>query len=307
MYVAEGRYFALSKQNLERRSRKRFFLREAIFGLLRGVFGVLSSNFSGEPSLKLRKCGGIVGGFLMVIAAGCTREVGDQGASLDAISFLSRDGVELRGTLYRVDGGPPPGLVLVHMLGSTGASWGRLGRRAQRAGIMSLAFDLRGHGESVVQNGRRISYKNFQFGNWRDVLNDIDAARKRLIEEGADAENIVIVGAGIGANLALLYAAEHRDVQGVVLLSPGLSYQGIAVANEMKELRETPSLLVACEGDAYSLASAMELHDMAPIFSELRTYLGTARGTEILESSESVIGQILQWLEGILDARSHSN
>ena len=73
------------------------------------------------------------------------------------LTFASADGVALHATLYAPEkpAKNPPGLVLVHMVGSNRSAWESFATRAQRAGYLCLAFDARGHGESTGQGGQR--------------------------------------------------------------------------------------------------------------------------------------------------------
>ena len=49
--------------------------------------------------------------------------------------------------------------------------------------------------------------------------------------------NIAIVGASIGANVALNYAASDPLIKAVVLLSPGLNYKGVTTSDTIKQYK----------------------------------------------------------------------
>src|SRR6266849_2861657 len=69
--------------------------------------------------------------------------------------------------------------------------------------------------------------------------------------------------AAIGANGALLFAAEEPRVRCAVLLSPGLDYHGVTTEAAIAQMKR-PVLLVASEEDEYSAQSARRLERLAP-------------------------------------------
>ena len=168
---------------------------------------------------------------------------------------------------------------------------------------MALAVDLRGHGGSIHQGGKRLTYRNFSTQDWLKALEDVLAAKEALIAHGADPENLAVLGEGLGGSLAAYYARIDPDMQAVVLISPGLDYQGVTVEEVIVGLRERPVLLVTAEGDAYSAAAAAALKEAASGFCELRQYPGAAHGTGLFASSSNAMDQIIQWLEPIIGPR----
>jgi len=81
-------------------------------------------------------------------------------ANSDRVTFTTPDGVNLA-CLYRAAASPRGLVLLVHMMPATKESWGHFAERLAERGWSSLAFDLRGHGESVVQDDRRLDYHVF--------------------------------------------------------------------------------------------------------------------------------------------------
>lgn len=82
--------------------------------------------------------------------------------------------------------------------------------RLHSAGLNVLAFDYRGYGKSQFVHPSE--------AHWRE---DADLALHYLTEtRHIAAQAIVLVGSGLGANLALEVAAAHPDLAGVVLDQP---------------------------------------------------------------------------------------
>jgi len=205
--------------------------------------------------------------------------------------------------MRRVPDDAPPSLILIHSLGADRARWLRFADSAARNGYMSLAYDVRGHGDSGLRNGKSTNFRSFRDKDWKAAVADIAAAKRVLLESGADPENIAIVGASIGANLALAYAKDDPQIQAVVLLSAGENYHGLESVPHMKYFRKRPVLIMAAEGDTYSAASSAKLKEMSPGFTELRVYPGSAHGTDLLDAQANATGQILLWLDAILRVR----
>ena len=237
-------------------------------------------------------------------AGGCSPRDSDLDRGGDRVEFSTADGFRLVGTIHRASGERPPGLILVHMLGTDRGRWAHFMGIAGQAGYTSLAYDMRGHGESRQRNGDTVSFRSFNEDDWEAALADIAAAKEALLNAGVDPENIAIAGASIGANLALTFAKDDPQIQAVVLVSPGETYRGIEIVSVMEHFRERPVLILATEGDTYSAASSAKLMETAPGFSELRMHPGSAHGTDLLDAHPGAAGQILFWLEAIFEGES---
>jgi alpha-beta hydrolase superfamily lysophospholipase len=229
---------------------------------------------------------------------GCGRAV-DKSAA-ETLTIDTADGLRLAASWYPSNRPNPPGLVLVHMLGSNRQSWEPFAVRAQQAGYACIAMDLRGHGDSAQQASGRMTYRGFKREDWLAALQDIDAAKRVLLERGADLDNLAIAGASIGANLALHYALAHPDIQSVVMLSPGLDYHGVTTESEIALAAKIPVLLMTAKGDAYSATTCGALKQSAGGLCELREYDGSAHGTDLFATSSQSMDQILLWLKPIL-------
>ena len=232
----------------------------------------------------------------------CRRSAESDFSAPENFTLAAVDGIQLAATFYPVPADKPPGLILVHMLGADRRVWESFARRAQGLGYACLAFDLRGHGESTLWNGQRLSYRNFSTQDWLAAAQDIDAAKQALIAHGANPRNIALAGASIGANLALTYAQDHKDIPALILVSPGLDYKGVKTESAITAYGERPVLLLTAEGDSYSAASCAALKRAASGLCELREYPGAAHGTALFDASASALEQTFLWLRPILRA-----
>ena len=262
-----------------------------------------STNDRNRTPLKPNSRFAAIALVLVLLPIGACTRSGTRGAP-DTLSVQvdTVDGFRIHGTIYPSNSVKPPGLVLVHMLGSDRSQWQDFARKAQLAGFICLAYDMRGHGESTLQDGQSKPFAHFSDPQWAAATADIKAAKQALVAHGADPANLAVIGASLGANLALLYAHDDRNIQTVIMLSPGLDYKSIRTKPLMKDYPGRPVLLMAAEGDTYSAKSCAILKEAAQGYSELRGYAGSAHGTDLLISDQGVTEQILMWLDEILQS-----
>ena len=130
----------------------------------------------------------------------------------------------------------------------------------------------------------------------RKALRDVEAAVKQLRDKGCT--EVAIVGASIGANLALLVAADDPEITNVVLLSPGLDYKGVSTESAIETYGERPVLIVVSKEDQYSARSGLLLDSMARGYHVLEIYDGAGHGTKMLNREPSLESLLISWLNG---------
>jgi pimeloyl-ACP methyl ester carboxylesterase len=213
------------------------------------------------------------------------------------VSFPSTDGVSIAGELYepssrsffglRSTDEKRPAVVLVHMLTRSRGDWGGLPDRIRDAGIAALAIDLRGHGQSS--------------GSAQDLqamIHDVRAAARWLaLRANIRADQIAIVGASLGASLALLAATDLPQVRAIALLSPSLDYRGLRTDTGLiKRLGARSIWLAASDQDPLALRT---LRDMAAAPSgprEQHVSSVLAHGTVLLDKDREVGRVLVDWL-----------
>ena len=120
----------------------------------------------------------------------------------EAVEFVSGDGLRLSGSRLSM---PGPQVLLAHGFGQTRHSWAGTQERLGHAGFGSLAWDMRGHGESE-SNPADHAYSVSDF-----VGDHIAAA-------GLVGGQPVLVGASMGGLTGLLAQASHRPFSALVLV-----------------------------------------------------------------------------------------
>ncbi|MBI2578853.1 MAG: alpha/beta hydrolase [Candidatus Aenigmarchaeota archaeon] len=221
---------------------------------------------------------------ISLITLGCVQQ-----QKAEAVSFTTGDGFAIHGNYYE---GSEKGLILLHMLGSSKESWNGLVPALSKLNYTVLAVDMRGHGESVVQNGAKITWNDFSEDDFASMKKDVAAAKAFLESRGKT--RFAVIGASIGANIALNYSAGDDDIRTVILLSPGFNYRGVDAQETIKNYT-SPVLFITTEGDAYSADSSKYMYFYAPGKKALSLFNGNAHGTDMLTIT-NVDKVIVRWL-----------
>ncbi|HTK05243.1 MAG TPA: alpha/beta fold hydrolase [Candidatus Eisenbacteria bacterium] len=212
------------------------------------------------------------------------------------VSFLTEDGVTIVGD-HRPGPKDAPAALLLHMMPATKESWDPLQVALAGRGFATLAIDLRGHGESVVgAAGAKLDHKQFTDAEHQASMFDVDAAVRWFAAQGVPASRLAIVGASIGANLAIVYAAAHPEVPAAVALSPGIAYHGVRTEDAAKAFpRGQKLLLAASDDDEYSFSSIDALAK-ADENAELQKLSGAGHGTTMFERRPDFLAYVSEWI-----------
>ena len=181
------------------------------------------------------------------------------------------------------------GLVLVHMLDRTRHDFDDFAKTLQAAGYSVVSIDMRGHSESTPG----LMWRAFSEPEFKTIIFDVKAASNFLVSK--NIQNIILVGASIGANTVLNYGVADKSVKAIVLLSPGLDYRGVRVLDAANE-NFKPLFVIASEDDLYSLTSSQEIVKASVSSVEDEKYYKDAgHGTDMFKK-ERVDLEIISWL-----------
>lgn len=206
------------------------------------------------------------------------------------VALRAADGVAIAATVYEASASPAPAVVLVHMLTRTKEDWRPFAERLQAAGITALAFDLRGHGQS---EGSAAPVPAMAL--------DVRAAVSWLAAHPeVSAGGVAIVGASLGASLALLAAADAPAVRGVALLSPASDYRGVRIEAAAKKYGSRPLLLVASSDDPYALRTVRAMTGEDQPAREQRISTQPAHGSHLVDRDPEVAAALVDWLRRTL-------
>lgn len=222
---------------------------------------------------------------------------------MELLHLTTSDGVKLAANYFPSVQAKHPNprgwVVFLHAMPVAKESWNALATILQQEGYAGIAIDLRGHGAS---DGGPDGYVHFSDSEHRGSIRDVDAAVDFLRGMGARNDRIAIIGASIGANLAVQYVARHRDFKMCVAFSPGLDYHGIVLTPIIGSLSEDKRmLLIGSRDDDRVIDNASDvaaLHDAAPSGVDVRLELVATggHGTAILAHHPELIEHIISFL-----------
>jgi dienelactone hydrolase len=112
---------------------------------------------------------------------------------------------------------------------------------------------------------------------------------------------IGVVGASLGANLALLAAADTPLVRVVAAVSPSLDYRGLRIGQDvMRRIGDRPVWLAASTEDPFALRTLKELASETVVTREQQLSVEVAHGTALLGADASLAQSLVEWLRNRL-------
>lgn len=212
---------------------------------------------------------------------------------MKTVHYTTEDKRTLKADVYKVKG--DRWAILLHMMPATKGSYQDLATALNEKGISCIAFDQRGHGESQGGPG---GFKEFTDFEQQAKMKDVEATVQFLLDDEVSEKNILMVGASIGANLAMLYAVSNAEIPAVVALSPGLDYRGVVVEEALYKLETKQDfLIVASEEDDYAALSSRRIFHTNEEVSELIMKKGIGHGTDMLEADEALFTAVVDWID----------
>ena len=189
-----------------------------------------------------------------------------------AIINLKADSTNLAANYSLSHDAQKEAVILLHHLNGNKEEYNLLTSKLNTINFTTLALDFRGHGSS---EGNKEEYELY--------INDIKAAVDFLKDKGF--EEIHIIGAGIGANAAVKYATEDRDINKIITLSPRENYNGYKL----------PEYVNDYYGELYILAAGADTHfadNLKNAFKGEKKYrpypFQQMYGTELLQDEDAI-------------------
>ena len=238
---------------------------------------------------------------IVALVLACTSISVTAGAyASEEVSFTASDGVSIQATFSHPKGrARVPAVILLHQLAGERYAWNALAQKLTENNYAVLAIDLRGHGDSTMFGETTRTYKDFTDADYGAMIRDVRAAAAYLRDrKDVNGDRLALIGASIGANLSLQYAAEDMQVRTVVLLSPGLNYRSLKTLPYVDGYDKRALFMVVAEGDAYSFESCRQVKEAAEQASplKLKVYKGDDHGTALLRTHEGLDEIIIAWL-----------
>lgn len=205
-------------------------------------------------------------------------------------TLTAADGTRLHALTEAVPGSDK-GVVLVHMLNRHAGDWSYMGEKLARGKLQVIMPDLRGHGANVPEGQTPTLVE----ADYVAMEQDVRAAVAWLRAQGV--KQVSCAGASIGANLCARVAADDPQVVNLVLLSPGLNYKGVKVAESIERYGDRPLFMAASEDDAYAYTTVVKLEERAKD-AHVELYEKAGHGTKMLSREPELEGKVQSWLLG---------
>ncbi len=200
------------------------------------------------------------------------------------VSMETTDGVALKATYYASNRGKEAvAVVLLHDFKGSRHELDGLARWLQEEfGHAVVVPDLRGHGDSTEMRlpakGKTVELNPTKLNrqDFMSMMFDLDAVRRHLVEENdrgkLNLNELCLVGSGMGATIALNWAArdwsypplavgkQGQDVKGVVLVSPSWSFKGVPVGKALTQPGVQKEISILIVHNRQSERDAQRIH-----------------------------------------------
>jgi pimeloyl-ACP methyl ester carboxylesterase len=212
----------------------------------------------------------VVAILVAALVAGCTDEPAEERAEptgAEPVQLASSDGLSLHARLW--DRGPERLVIYLHEFREDQSAWWPHAEVARNPATSAMTLDFRGHGES---EGYHVDVE----GMVHDVVAAMTYARDRGFER------VMLVGAGMGAAVAIIAAVEVHDVTVVGLSTP--ADFGALDTVAVVELIADRVQLIAMRDDISAADSLRRFRALPNVDSTTaRLYPGSSHGVAILE------------------------
>lgn len=214
------------------------------------------------------------------------------------VSFVTSDGITIRGTLRRVATRPAakvPMLILIHQGFRLRSEWNPFVPAFSAAGYSSLAYNIRGHGDSGG------SFTSADFDNPNTSPRDLEAALAFVRGlPNTDGDRIGIVGSSVGGNLACV-ASQKRWAKTAVNISGKTSAVRNLAAESSLALESMFHIASSGDGGGQRAAWANELYGFTSGSRQVEVVpASSAHGVAVITASTGLLDRIVTWLDETL-------
>ena len=216
------------------------------------------------------------------------------GVRIVPVSFETSDGITISGQMRTPAARPgdrSPAIILIHQGFRSRGEWDPYLRPLNRAGYATLAYDIRGHGESGG------TFSNADFDNPDSAPKDLEAAIAFAESQpDADPERIGIIGSSVGGNLACV-ASQKRWVKAAVNISGKTSAVRNLAADAALDLRSMFHISSSGDSGGQRAIWANELYGFTSAPRQVEVVGGSsAHGTAVIQADPPLFGRIIDWL-----------
>ena len=181
-------------------------------------------------------------------------------AKAEPVSFSTKDGWSLS-AIYSPAQGQHKTVILLHDLNKKKEEFTSFSGDLAKVGIGYLAVDLRGHGHSTGRGSVYGFAKEGMDNPFNKMTNDVQAAVSFLKNKGVPANKIVLLGVGLGAQVAAK-SAVLAGVETMALISPSANIRDVLIIPSLR-LYKGDVLIAASAGDKKGFLEASVVRNVA--------------------------------------------
>ncbi|MBR3604074.1 MAG: alpha/beta fold hydrolase [Elusimicrobiaceae bacterium] len=189
-------------------------------------------------------------------------------------------------------------LLLLHDVGKSYVDFATFSAKLTEKGFGYLALDLRGHGKSIGKGVYSSFAKEGVDNDYNKMTRDVNAAMDYLKGKGVPEEDVFLVGAGMGANVAAKSASLWPNVAGVALLTPVTNFRDVLPISALRVYKGNVFIASAAD-DKKNFLEASVMRNVSFLSSgEGKVTFATAyhlKGHEMLD--KWVTEELIQWLQ----------
>ncbi len=193
-----------------------------------------------------------------------------------------------------------PLVILLHSLGSNRDVYIPLSNELKKKNIASLALDARGHHNSTTKlSGKKSYWQNYATKIYAKYPDDIVESANYMKEHysAIASDRIAILGADINANAAAIAAANQKcNVKNLVLISPTMTFKGLAPSKSIMAYGNKPVMIIASKKDVYHYKEAIILSKYSSGKVNFITTESGGTGDNILKVNPKLNNTIADWL-----------
>lgn len=223
-----------------------------------------------------------------------------EGLDGQSVTLNTSDGWALS-AVYKAPAEGARTVILLPDLGKDKTAFTKLAASLNRAGYGYVALDLRGHGQSI-NKGEYASFAREGLDNeFNKMPRDVDAAVSFLQKKGIAAADMVLLGCGLGANVAAKSVTFTPDIGSLGLISPTANTRDVLTIPAMR-LYQGNVMIAASADEKKTFLEASVIRNVAYLTAENAGKEGTITFLTAYDLSSHemldkyLIPFVLQWL-----------